>query len=70
MKPGATTRLVASTRPLVIGKPDRPIFEMALERLGCRALQESTRLFVNSFAKEVVFGGVANVELDRGIEFS
>jgi HAD superfamily hydrolase (TIGR01450 family) len=35
---GAMAEAVAvasGTRPIVIGKPHRPIFEMALERLGC-----------------------------------
>ncbi len=28
--------VASGTRPIVIGKPHRPIFEMALERLGCQ----------------------------------
>ena len=31
--------VASGTRPIVIGKPHRPIFEMALERLGCRPEQ-------------------------------
>lgn len=37
---GALAEAVAvasGTRPVVVGKPHRPIFEVALERLGCRA---------------------------------
>jgi 4-nitrophenyl phosphatase len=36
---GALAEAVAvagGARPVVVGKPHRPIFEMALERLGCR----------------------------------
>jgi len=38
---GALTEAVAvagGARPVVVGKPHAPIFEMALERLGCRPL--------------------------------
>ncbi len=31
--------VASGVRPVVIGKPHRPIFEMALERLGCRAAE-------------------------------
>ncbi len=39
---GALAEAIAvagGARPVVIGKPHRPIFEMALERLGCRPVE-------------------------------
>jgi hypothetical protein len=40
------------------------------QRFGGWALQKGARLFVDSFAEEVVPGGVADIELDCWIEFS
>ena len=52
-------------RPVVIGKPHRPIFEMALERLGCRA--EEAAMVGDSLATDVAGGravGMTTVWVD------
>jgi HAD superfamily hydrolase (TIGR01450 family) len=65
---GALAEAIAvagGARPLVIGKPDRPIFEMALERLGCRAAEAA--MVGDSLATDVDGGravGMFTVWLD------
>jgi HAD superfamily hydrolase (TIGR01450 family) len=65
---GALAEAVAvagGTRPIVIGKPHRPIFEMALERLGCRPAEAA--MVGDSLATDIAGGrgvGMVTVWLD------
>lgn len=65
---GALAEAIAvagGARPVVIGKPHRPIFEMALERLGCQAGEAA--MVGDSLATDVAGGrgvGMATVWLD------
>ena len=54
---GALAEAIAvagGARPVVIGKPHRPIFEMALERLGCRASEAA--MVGDSLATDIAGG--------------
>ncbi len=54
---GALAEAIAvagGARPVVVGKPHRPIFEMALERLGCRPGEAA--MVGDSLATDVVGG--------------
>lgn len=65
---GALAEAVAvagGARPIVVGKPHRPIFEMALERLGCRPGEAA--MVGDSLATDVAGGrgaGMFTVWLD------
>jgi HAD superfamily hydrolase (TIGR01450 family) len=65
---GALAEAIAvagGTRPVVIGKPHRPIFEIALERLGCRP--EEAAMVGDSLATDIAGGraaGMATVWVD------
>jgi HAD superfamily hydrolase (TIGR01450 family) len=59
---GALTEAVAvagGARPLVVGKPHAPIFEMALERLGCRPSEAV--MVGDSLATDVAGGRAAGM---------
>lgn len=59
---GALTEAVAvagGARPVVVGKPHRPIFEMALERLGCRPGEAG--MVGDSLATDVAGGRAAGM---------
>jgi len=65
---GALAEAIAvagGARPVVIGKPHRPIFEMALERLGCQPAEAA--MVGDSLATDVAGGravGMCTVWLD------
>jgi HAD superfamily hydrolase (TIGR01450 family) len=65
---GALAEAVAvagGARPVVVGKPHRPIFEMALERLGCRPAEAA--MVGDSLATDVAGGrgaGMYSIWLD------
>jgi 4-nitrophenyl phosphatase len=65
---GALAEAVAvagGARPVVVGKPHRPIFEMALERLGCRPPEAA--MVGDSLATDIAGGravGMFTVWLD------
>jgi HAD superfamily hydrolase (TIGR01450 family) len=65
---GALAEAVAvagGARPIVVGKPHRPIFEMALERLGCRPAEAA--MVGDSLATDVAGGrgaGMYSIWLD------
>jgi HAD superfamily hydrolase (TIGR01450 family) len=69
---GALAEAVAvagGARPVVVGKPHRPIFEMALERLGCRPAEAA--MVGDSLATDVAGGraaGMLTVWLDHAGE--
>ncbi len=48
--------VASGVRPIVIGKPHRPLFEMALERLGCQAAEAA---MVGDTASSDIAGGHA-----------
>ena len=57
--------MAGGARPVVIGKPHRPIFEIALERLGCRPPEAA--MVGDSLATDVAGGraaGMATVWVD------
>jgi HAD superfamily hydrolase (TIGR01450 family) len=59
---GALTEAVAvagGARPVVVGKPHAPIFEMALERLGCRAPESA--MVGDGLATDVAGGRAAGM---------
>jgi HAD superfamily hydrolase (TIGR01450 family) len=59
---GALAEAVAvagGARPVVVGKPHRPIFDMALERLGCRA--DEAAMVGDSLATDVAGGRAAGM---------
>jgi 4-nitrophenyl phosphatase len=59
---GALAEAVAvagGARPVVIGKPHRPIFDMALERLGCRPADAA--MVGDSLASDVAGGHAAGM---------
>jgi len=61
--------VAGGTRPVVVGKPHRPIFEMALERLGCRPPEAA--MVGDSLATDVAGGraaGMFTVWLDHAGE--
>jgi 4-nitrophenyl phosphatase len=54
---GAMAEAIATAggaRPVVVGKPHRPIFEMALERIGCRPAEAA--MVGDSLATDVAGG--------------
>lgn len=65
---GALAEAVAvagGARPIVVGKPHRPIFDVALERLGCAAAE--TAMVGDSLATDVTGGrgaGMVTIWLD------
>jgi HAD superfamily hydrolase (TIGR01450 family) len=71
---GALAEAVAvagGSRPVVVGKPHRPIFEMALERLGCRPPEAA--MVGDSLVTDITGGraaGMFTVWLDNASEGS
>ena len=67
---GAMAEAIATAggaRPVVVGKPHRPIFEMALERMGCRPAEAA--MVGDSLATDVAGGrgvGMFTVWVDLG----
>ena len=51
--------VAGGTRPVVVGKPHHPIFEMALERLGCRPPEAA--MVGDSLATDVTGGRAAGM---------
>ena len=59
---GALAEAVAvagGSRPVVVGKPHHPIFEMALERLGCRPPEAA--MVGDSLATDIAGGRAAGM---------
>ena len=59
---GALAEAVAvagGARPVVVGKPHHPIFEMALERLGCRPREAA--MVGDSLATDIAGGRAAGM---------
>ena len=57
--------MAGGARPVVVGKPHAPIFEMALERLGCRP--DEAMMVGDGLTTDVAGGraaGMATVWLD------
>ena len=51
--------MAGGARPVVVGKPHRPIFEMALERLGCRPPEAA--MVGDSLATDIAGGRAAGM---------